>query len=340
MKAKFCTLSANNPIMKKLILSLSLFVSVAAQAQSNVYIHFIPKVGGVTVNVSDLSSTVYHDLNGIAFQIQAMSYYVSKIQLTHDGGQVINLDTPEDVLCVKINDNVFNLGSHNITDLEQIDFGVGVPQEWNHLDIAAYPVGHPLSFQDNPSMHWGWTAGYIHMALNALGDNNADDICDQAFQTHCLGDANYKNASVQLDAIPEGNDLHIYINCNIDEWIFGTDPGTTGVQHTETGVAVTVMKNVEIRDVFTPGAYLGLNEAQEIGNIFFHNTENALTVGWKEMNGMEEYQLLDMNGRVIAQGNSALPAGNVTVNDVQHGCYIFNCYSIDGKRLHSATVMH
>lgn len=340
MKKKYCTLYPNYEHMKKIILVFSLFGAFAAKAQTDVILHFIPKIGGETVNVSDLGTTVYHDLNGVGFQVQAMSYYISKIKLIHDGGQQISLNLPEQVLCVKINDNVFNLGNFNITDLEQIDFGVGVPQEWNHLDIAAYPTGHPLSFQDNPSMHWGWTAGYVHMALNAMGDNNSDDVCDQIFQTHCLGDANYKNASLQLDGIPESNGLHIYINCNIDEWIYGANPGTTGVQHTDAGIAITIMKNVEIRDVFTPGAFLGLEETPEVGNIFFSNTENDLTIGWKEMNGMEEYQLVDMNGRIITEGNAAKASGSITVNNIHSGAYVFNCYSAEGKRLHSATIMH
>lgn len=326
--------------MKKIVLVFALFGTFAAQAQTDVIIHFIPKIGGQTVNVSDLGTTVYHDLTGVAFEVDAMSYYISKIKLTHDGGQEINLDAPEDVLLVKITDNVFNLGNFDITDLEQIDFGVGVPAEWNHLDISTYPTGHPLSFQENPAMHWGWTAGYIHMALNAWGDNNSDDICDQVFQTHCLGDPNYKNASLQVDGIPEFNGLHIYINCNIDEWIYGANPGTTGAQHTETGIAVTIMKNVEIRDVFTSGASLGLSDEHEVGRIFFNNTANELIIGWKEMNGMADYQLIDMNGRVVSEGHNAAAAGSVTINNLNSGGYIFNCYSIEGKRLHSATIMH
>jgi len=326
--------------MKLIVLLLASCLSGIGMAQSNVFIHFTPKIGGQVVTTNDLGTTVYHDLNGIAFEVDLMSYYVSKLKLTHDGGQVLNFDTPEDVKLVKINNTIFALGSQDITTLEQVDFGVGVPQEWNHLDVNLYASGHALGNQMNPVMHWGWTAGYFHMALSAMGDNNTDDICDQMFETHCLGDANYKNVSLPMTGIQIGNEYHIYISCNIDEWIFGTDPGTTGVQHTDGGVAITVMNNVESRNVFEAEAALSLTSGMEIGAVYFSNTEEALTLGWKAMNGMDNYQLINLNGKVISEGKNASPSAKITVVDLVHAAYIFNCYDANGKRIHSATVMH
>lgn len=325
--------------MKKTLLYLLLCVSGASFAQTNVYIHFTPKVGGAHVYPSDLGTTVYYDLNGVAFQIEHMSYYISRLKLTHDGGQEIAFDTPDDVKLVTISSYVFNLGQHSITNLESIDFGVGVPSDWNHLDINTYPTGHPLSYQLDPVMHWGWTAGYFHMALTAMGDNNADDVCDQMFETHCLGDANYKTKALTGSGQLINGDYHIYVDCNIDEWIYGTDPGTTGVQHTDTGVAITVMDNVDNRTVFEIPADLGIAEDLEVGKAWFTVTENGTVVNWKEMKGMDAYQLIDMNGRVVHQANGLLPAGNVTWADLQHGTYVFNAYNADGQRIHSMTVL-
>ena len=57
------------------------------------------------------------------------------------------------------NGNAF-LGSHDITTLESVRFGVG-RSEHNHLDPSAYPGDHPLAPQ-LPSMHWGWASRYFH----------------------------------------------------------------------------------------------------------------------------------------------------------------------------------
>lgn len=327
--------------MKFFILVLACGLSISGMAQSNVFIHFTPKIGGQYVTSNDLGLTVYNDLNGIAFEVDRMSYYISKLKLTHDGGQETNFNTPEDVKLVKITNTVFALGSHSITSLEQVDFGVGVPSEWNHLDINTYASGHPLGNQQNPVMHWGWTAGYFHMALDAMGDNNSDDICDQGFQPHCLGDGNYKNVSLPMTGVQEGNEFHIYIICNIDEWIYGLNPGTAGIQHTDGGVAITAMNNVESRNVFEAQDDLGvLTVEEEVGLVYFSNTEEALTLGWKEMNGMDNYQLINMNGKVISEGQNSSPSAQITVADLGHSSYIFNCYDANGKRIHSATVMH
>ena len=51
-----------------LLLSFTALVGIA-NAQSDVYIHFLNKVGGVQIQPSDLGNTVYHDLNGIAFEV-------------------------------------------------------------------------------------------------------------------------------------------------------------------------------------------------------------------------------------------------------------------------------
>lgn len=310
-------------------------------AQSDVFIHFTPRIGGQVVTPSDLGSTVYYDLNGVAFEVDLMSYYISNLQLTHDGGQVTSFDTPDDVKLVKITNTVFALGSQNISNLEQVNFGVGVPGQWNHLDINTYPSGHPLANQQNPVMHWGWTSGYFHMALDAMGDNNADDVCDQAFQPHCLGDGNYKNVSLPMTGVQDGNEYHIYIVCNIDEWIFGVNPGTAGVQHTDGGVAITVMNNVETRNVFEAQDELGVyDHAEELGQVYFNSNDETLILGWKEMKGMDNYQLINMNGKVMSEGQTSLPSAQITVEDLAHASYIFNCYDANGKRIHSATVMH
>ena len=328
--------------MKKALLVLSLFIANFGMTQPEVYIHFLPKVGGTQIMPSDLSNTVYHDLSGVAFEVDAFKYYVSKLSLTHDGGQVINFDTANDVMLVSVANNSYNLGVQNITTLEQVDFGVGVHADFNHLDPNSYPIGHPLGNQQDPVMQWGWTAGYFHMALNSMGDNNTDDICDQMFQPHCLGDANFKTESLVMTGQLDGgsNIYHIYIDCNLDEWIFGADPGTFGVQHTDQAPIPAVMNNVDNRPVFTSSTSLGLNESNEIGNVFFTNSENSVKITWKEMKAMEFYSMIDMNGRVIQKRPVDGVNGIATVEGLKKGMYIFNCYNDQHKLIHSINVIH
>jgi hypothetical protein len=328
--------------MKRLLIISALLFSTIGFSQPEVYIHFNPTVEGNEFSSLDLGSTVFHDLSGTAFQVEAFNYYISKLKLTHDGGQIIDFPTADDVKLVKVQSHVFNLGFHNITTLEQVDFGVGVHVDFNHLDPNLYPTGHPLGNQQNPVMQWGWTGGYFIMALDAMGDNNADDICDQLFQPHCLGDASYKNVSLTMTGVLDvpTNIYHINVTCNLDEWIYNTDPGVFGVQHTDQAPIPAVMNNVDNRPVFTATSTLGLNEVQEVGDVFFTNTENAVKIEWKEMKAMKSFSLIDMNGRVVEKSQVKGPSGSVTIGGIKSGYYIFNCYTVQGKLIHSINVVH
>lgn len=83
--------------------------------------------------------------NGVDYSVQSMAFYMSRVQIIHDGNQVISLDTNE-VFYINFVSPAVNLGSFNVTNLEGIRFDVGVPVYLNHLDISQYPEHHPLSF--------------------------------------------------------------------------------------------------------------------------------------------------------------------------------------------------
>lgn len=327
--------------MKINVLIAFFTITSFSMAQQDVYIHFTPKVGGVTINNSDLGTTVYQDLNNVAFQVDAFNYYISKLEIVHDGGQSINFDTADDVILVKVQNTTFNLGQHAITNVEQVNFGVGVHQDFNHLDPSSYPNGHPLGHQMDPVMQWGWTAGYFHMALNALGDNNNDDTPTEYFATHCLGDANYKNVALPISANNNGqNELHIYINCNLDEWIFGADPGSTGIQHTDGGIAITVMNNVNDRDVFVGSTSAGIGEIHETGSAYYQNMENGVVISWKEMKNLSECHVIDMKGKSIWKENNNSALGNFLVQDIVSGMYIVNFVDENNRIIHSMKLIH
>jgi len=193
----------------------------------------------------------------------------------------------------------------------------------------------------DPVMQWGWTAGYFHMALSSLGDNNSDQIPTEMFHAHCLGDANYKNVELPISGYTNAqNEMHVYINCNIDEWIYGTDPGTTGVHHTDGGVAITVMNNVNDRNVFVGSTAAGIGEKEELGLAFFYNLENGLKISWKEMNNLSHYQLIDMNGQSLNKGKNNNASGEFIVRNLESGTFIVNFFDNNNRIIHSMKLIH
>ena len=121
--------------MKKIITIVALALSSLSFSQDKaLYLSFPPLVTGTDYTMN----SVVQDLSGRYMQIQDFNYYLSNIHIIHDGGQ--DLDLSDTILLVKGDAHEFDMGAHDITNIEQINFGVGVPQELNHLDITQYPT--------------------------------------------------------------------------------------------------------------------------------------------------------------------------------------------------------
>src|SRR5210317_2115149 len=110
-----------------------------------------------------LDESYTHPELGYAFSITRLQYYVSEISIIHDGGQITAVEDTWLLVNASEGDD-HNLGGLNITNVEGISFYVGVDHAHNHMDPTIWPAGHPLAPQ-NPSMHWGWTAGYRFACL-------------------------------------------------------------------------------------------------------------------------------------------------------------------------------
>ena len=310
------------------IIFLSLLTVFSYGQAQQVYVHFIPKVGGETL----LQNTVVQNASGVEMSIDIFNYYVSNMHIIHDGAQ--DLDLSDTVFIVKMDDYTLDLGFLDITSISQINFGVGVPADKNHLDISLYPERHPLSYQ-TPSMHWGWTSGYALMIVEGMGDSSNDGVPETIFQFHNFGDANYQNVNLPTVATQTNeSQLDIYVECNLDQWIYGQDPGTVGLLHGSSGVNASVMNNVESRSVFTTPMNAGVEKLDvNQGNLTAINSENDVTVMWSGVNNLSYYTLIDMNGKLIETSHTNLKEGKAVFNELASGTFIFTPFSSAGDKL-------
>lgn len=284
-------------MFKFIIPALFIGVSVTATAQNFVRTSFLFHNEGQPFALNE-AITAY---NGVDYNIQSMAFYMSRVKITHDGGQVTALDTNE-VYYVNFNVPEIILGSFNISQVEAITFDVGVPEYLNHLDVSQYPEHHPLSFHD-PSMHWGWASGYMHMVMNGKGDDNNDGVPTTAYELNCLGDGNVPTATITTTAtVNQDNSRTIFLICNVDQWLRGTDPATTGAVHGSDGVNITVMNNVENYPVFESPATASLTDKEQI-TISVSQSSIGTQLSWIDSH-VASYRLLDADGRVLEQGES------------------------------------
>lgn len=172
-----------------------LFSTIAVFGQNVVRLLLAPRLGA-----SPFALNTPVSAGSYSYKIKRLDYYVSDIRIGHDGGQ----QTPVSGLYLLVHaaaDSLFDLGNFpDIHQVESVTFSIGVDSAHNHLDPAMYNAKNPLAPQ-NPSMHWGWTAGYRFVAFEgAAGNNYAND-----FEIHAFGDDLYKTLTLSTQAEQEPN---------------------------------------------------------------------------------------------------------------------------------------
>ena len=313
--------------MKNILILVGAFVSLFSMAQTDVYLHFPPKVGGLDL----VQNTTVQSLSGVDMSIDDFNYYISNVHIIHDGGQDLNLS--DTVFILKMEDNILELGMLDVTNIESINFGVGVPQAVNHADISQYTEDNPLSWQ-SPSMHWGWSSGYKFLLVDGYGDSNNDGTADELFQIHSLGDGNYKNVSMAVIPTVSATHVTVVINCNLDEWLYGVNPGSVGVHHGTTGVNASVMNNVDTRPVFTlPGNASADNNLESEGTLTYSITSETISFNWNDVANVDNFRLIDLSGKVIESGIASEFSGNHASQVVRSGSYFFYLLDANGSIL-------
>lgn len=319
--------------MKNTLFILSLLFSIVSIAQQHYLLKIEPVIEGVYHDMNNVGST----LLGKKIKLDHFDYYFSKLSITHDGGQI--LDLSDSIYLVEPTNYILDLGNLNVTQVESIHFGVGVPIELSHTDLSKYPLYHPLSYQ-HPSMYWGWEEGYIHMIIGGLVDGDNDDIPEQWFELHNLGDANYHEIDLPVYEYTENNGERIItVSCNIDTWIGNIDLIAVNSKHGETGENAQILNNVATRNVFTSQqAYLDVKNKQ-LGTITYNVNPTSIIVNAKEISNSERYELVNSNGQAVYQGKVSSTDFSLEFANLKRGIYFFNMYS-SKERIHQLKMIY
>jgi len=174
--------------MRKILLTFSLlafcFIGNTVMAQTAVSLKINHKLGSDNFAFETEAS---NNLDN-PFKVNRMEYYMSGFTVFHDGASTAIDDL--NVLVRANEDTTIDLGMLDATEITEIRFHIGIAEDLNHEDPASYAPSHPLAPQ-NPSMHWGWAAGYRFVAMEGNVGGNFSEV----FQLHGLGDENYFETS-------------------------------------------------------------------------------------------------------------------------------------------------
>ena len=309
-------------------------------SQKNIFLDIAPMFqnSNLEMNVN------YTAWDGKTIKFDHFDYYLSDIQITHDGGQEILLDS---VFLVEPQNHTLFLGGYNVNQIEQISFVVGVPKPLNTqtgteaIDISLYPENHPLSFQ-TPSMYWGWQAGYMHMILGGYADDNGDGSLESYFEMHNLGNLNQK--FVELPGIIQtnssSNQIDILLNCQADRWINSIALSTVGIAHGETGLNATILNNVLTENVFIQPANASISSINSDANFYFTNQQNSLEIRWNELTDLEKIHVYDSNGKRITEFFSTNPTSQLAIENLDKGYYIVQFFNKNSLLIGSLNAIH
>lgn len=226
-------LSRINTMKSTLIVCTAFFAAAIVQAQSKVTLHINHFLGDESFEIGKtVSSEDDLDLN-----VSRLEYYLSKMSIVHDGGKVSNAESIYALVNADSATNI-DLGEHEFMQIEAINFSVGVDPDNNHLDPALWPESHPLAPKD-PSMHWGWTAGYRFVAF----EGKAGASLSTRYEFHALGDKNYYHYSVPVKATESEGNWTVELNADYLKGLTSLNLEEGLIKHGEDGEAAILLNN-------------------------------------------------------------------------------------------------
>lgn len=311
--------------MKRIILSLSLvaFLFSFGNSQNDLTLTINHFLGDEVFAMNEVATTeLDHD-----FKVERLQYYISKISVLHDGGQETSFD---DVYALITNgaatSSAITLGNHDISSVEKLTFHIGVDEETNHLDPAIYAAQHPLA-PKNPSMHWGWAAGYRFIAF----EGKCGAAIEESLQFHCIGDNNYTQVEFEIESIADAGVLDIQIDADYVQALSTIDISSGLVQHGDIGPNVTLAENFGDK-VFSPSS-TSVNAQETEVNVsmnVYPNPSNGENIKLElDLDNVEAtIEVTDIAGKKILSQN-ALNGLNVLSIDGA-GIYMVNVISKTG----------
>ena len=197
-----------------------------------------------------LGQSVFSIWNNKKVQLSRAEFYISEVELQHPDGTMLPLSDQYLLVSASAPTTEFTLGSWPVEAAHGVILHLGVPQAVNHNDPAAWPSSHALA-PKNPSMHWGWAAGYRFMAIEGKVDNNGDGVPETNFEFHNLGDALYKTITLTGVQTVANGVLHVHFKLDYAQLFKNMTMTGNVIQHGSAAMNSAMMNNAAMQNFLT-----------------------------------------------------------------------------------------
>lgn len=308
--------------MKRItVVLLMLGLASLVNAQNNIELQLYPKYDGQDLVLNQ----VYSDENGNDFRVTRFEYYIHGFTLLHDGGQSTSFTGESSYILADANSVAYSLGTGNINTVEGIAFDVGVESGLNHNDPSLYAPSHPLAPQ-NPSMHWGWAAGYRFLALEIEVDADGNGSMETLMQSHVVGDSYLRSvSSIGIsNSLMIGNTVIVALNYDLENWLTGLNLATFGVNHGGGSENQAIMDNIDPENVFSEGVATGIEDNVTLDAKVFAADGN---INYSSEDVIEQVEIYELGGKLLYTEKLQAKQGVITPNINNQGIYLVKLFS-------------
>ena len=210
---------------------------------------------------------------GTSINFFRMQYYLHINSVKSSNGESIEFS--DTYLLVDPTQNEYSIGSHEVSDVKELLFHLGVAPEINNNDPALWDASHPLAPQ-NPSMHWGWAAGYRFIAVEAMLDTDHNDTLETPLQYHVVDNSYYSALNITDAMVETESTITIFMDVNYDKMFENINVSEGGVFHGIFDENLALVNNIINNNVFTVPEDLNLNENHISSDVFPNPFSNEI----------------------------------------------------------------
>ncbi len=282
---------------------------------------------------SFVAAQTYLTDNGQAVQINSVQYYLSNLELLHDGGQL--LDFSSQYLLVDSKQTDYELGNTmvSIAALENITFDLGVDTNTNQTRPSDYAATHALA---NTNMYAADDNSYVLIAIRGLVDSDGDEVPDLPFEIAVTGNQLQEKVSLETELTTTTDILHINLTANISKWLTGVDLVNLTTQQNQAADWLTLMENTTTYGVFSSTATTSVTTLVSPKNHIHVDArlQYAATIYYKFYTGEQlDMTITNITGTYMVHKSQLSPEGNFYLEDnLAAGIYIVIFTSPKGIR--------
>ncbi len=304
--------------MKSLLLAtiLVLFTGTLSAAEVNLNLDY--HVDGKEFKMNQ----EYTNTKDINYKITRFEYYMCGLKFDD-----LELDN---YILANGNYENYSLGEYDINEINRVTMSFGVKKEDNiNQDPNKYGPLHPLG-PKNPSMHWGWAAGYRFWVVEGVVDHDKDGIYDKSFQYHILGDEAFRTMSFDVDAVSKSGVIDINIDFDIQKLLLPVDMTKFVAYHDFYNNLPEIrefINNIEESDVITSKTTSSVEMANKSIELFPNPTVNFLNLGSQYLNS--SYDIITIDGLTAQSGT--INSNIIELKDLTTGTYFIRISDSKGN---------